>query len=112
MLFTGVMMTADGPRVLEYNARFGDPETQTMMMLLAPECDLAAVLLACCTGDLEKTSIPVLPGFGCNVVIAAGGYPDSYSKGDAITLAQCPKGQSFRPFYSPHAAVQADEYRP
>jgi phosphoribosylamine--glycine ligase/phosphoribosylformylglycinamidine cyclo-ligase len=94
MLFTGIMMTADGPRVLKYNARFGNPETQTMMMLLAPECDLAAVLLACCDGTLDEVSIPVLPGFGCNVVVAAGGYPDSYSKGDVVTLARCPENQS------------------
>ncbi len=94
-------MTADGPRVLEYNARFGDPETQTMMMLLAPDCDLAAILLACCTETLEHVSVPVLPGFACNVVVAAGGYPDAYLKGDVITLAPCPTGQFFRP----HSAV-------
>ncbi|KAF4980528.1 hypothetical protein FZEAL_3463 [Fusarium zealandicum] len=52
MLFTGVMLTAKGPRVLEYNARFGDPETQTMMMLLGPECDVACIMPACCTGKL------------------------------------------------------------
>ncbi len=95
MLFTGIMMTADGPRVLEYNARFGDPETQTMMMLLAPECDLAAILLACCAGTLDSVSIPILPGFACNVVVAAGGYPGSYPKGDTITLGPCPEGQLF-----------------
>ncbi len=92
MLFTGIMLTPDGPKVLEYNARFGDPETQTMMMLLAPECDLAAVLLACCAGTLDAVSIPVRPGFACNVVVAAGGYPESYPKGDVITLGECPEG--------------------
>ncbi|KAK3902379.1 rudiment single hybrid motif-containing protein, partial [Staphylotrichum tortipilum] len=76
-----------------YNARFGDPETQTMMMLLAPDCDLAAILLACCTETLDQVSVPVLPGFACNVVIAAGGYLDSYPRGDVITLAPCPKGK-------------------
>jgi phosphoribosylamine--glycine ligase/phosphoribosylformylglycinamidine cyclo-ligase len=94
MLFTGIMMTAEGPKVLEYNARFGDPETQTMMMLLAPECDLATILLACCTGDLYTASIDVLPGFGCNVV-AAGGYREFYSKGDVITQAPCPDQRRF-----------------
>ncbi|KAL2015756.1 hypothetical protein VTK56DRAFT_4866 [Thermocarpiscus australiensis] len=73
--FTGIMMTAEAPRVLECNARFGDPETQTMMMLVGPKCDLAAILLACCTGKLDTVSTPVLPGFGCSVVAAAGGYP-------------------------------------
>ncbi|RYP45214.1 hypothetical protein DL768_008407 [Monosporascus sp. mg162] len=92
MLFTGIMMTARGPKVLEYNARFGDPETQTTMMLLAPECDLAGILLACCNGKLDTVSIPVLPGFGCNVVVAAGGYPESYSEGDIITMTLCPYG--------------------
>ncbi|KAK4107773.1 phosphoribosylamine--glycine ligase [Canariomyces notabilis] len=92
MLFTGIMLTAKGPKVLEYNARFGDPETQTMMMLLAPECDLAALLLACCTGKLDIMSLPILPGFACNVVVAAGGYPGSYRKGDIISLAPHPAG--------------------
>ncbi|KAK4102571.1 putative bifunctional purine Ade1 [Parathielavia hyrcaniae] len=90
LLFTGFMMTAEGPRVLEYNARFGDPETQTMMMLSAPECDLAAVLLACCAQRLDSVPIPVLRGFGCNVVVASSGYPESYRKRDIITLAPCP----------------------
>jgi phosphoribosylamine--glycine ligase/phosphoribosylformylglycinamidine cyclo-ligase len=92
MLFMGIMMTANGPRVLEYNARFGDPETQTMMMLLAPECDLAAALLACCTGTLDAVSIPLCTGFACNVVVAAAGYPGSYTKGDVINLTQSPEG--------------------
>ncbi|WEW58970.1 phosphoribosylamine-glycine ligase [Emydomyces testavorans] len=92
MLFTGIMMTENGPKVLEYNARFGDPETQTMMMLLAPECDLADVLLACSTGRLDKVSIPILSGYACNVVVAASGYPQSYPKGDTITLSEAPEG--------------------
>uniref|UniRef100_A0A8H7NDI8 phosphoribosylamine--glycine ligase n=1 Tax=Bionectria ochroleuca TaxID=29856 RepID=A0A8H7NDI8_BIOOC len=94
MLFTGVMMTSKGPKVLEYNARFGDPETQTMMMLLAPECDLAAVLMACSTKKLQTVAdkISVRPGFACNVVVAAGGYPESYRKGDGISLGECPLG--------------------
>lgn len=88
------MMTPSGPQVLEYNARFGDPETQTMMMLLAPQCDLAEILLACCTGSLATVPIPILTGHSCNVVVASGGYPDSYSSGKAITLQPCPKGKS------------------
>ncbi|KAK2734621.1 hypothetical protein FQN57_001615 [Myotisia sp. PD_48] len=92
MLFTGIMMTESGPKVLEYNARFGDPETQTMMMLLAPECDLANVLLACTTGQLYKASVPILPGYACNVIIAVDGYPQSYGTGDSITVAEAPEG--------------------
>lgn len=85
-------MTAGGPRVLEYNARFGDPETQTMLLLLAPECDLAQVLLACCTGRLHAAPVPILPGFACNVVVAADGYPGPCRKGDSIVLSPCPEG--------------------
>ncbi|VUC35185.1 unnamed protein product [Clonostachys rosea] len=94
MLFTGVMMTSKGPKVLEYNARFGDPETQTMMMLLAPGCDLAEVLMACSTKKLQDVAdhISIRPGFACNVVVAAGGYPESYRKGDIISLGECPSG--------------------
>ncbi|QVM12221.1 hypothetical protein D8B26_006855 [Coccidioides posadasii str. Silveira] len=86
ILFTGIMMARNGPKVLEYDARFRDTETQTMMMLLAPECDLAAVLLACSTGKLNTVSIPVLPGYACSIVDPADGYPQSLSKGNIITL--------------------------
>lgn len=99
MLFTGIILTRMGPKVLEYNARFGDPETQTMMMLLAPECDLAAIILACAMGKLGTVSIPLLPGHACNVIVAAGGYPESYSKGDTIELGPFPEG-----LFSPHFA--------
>ncbi|KAH7017143.1 putative bifunctional purine Ade1 [Ilyonectria destructans] len=92
LLFTGIMMTPSGPKVLEYNARFGDPETQTMMMLLSSESDLAEILLACCTGILDTVAIPIRPGYACNVVIAAAGYPESYSKGDAIEVKPYPQG--------------------
>lgn len=92
MLFTGIMMTADGPRVLEYNARVGDPETQTMMLLLTRDGDLAAVLFACCTGNLDSVSIPGRSGFVYNVVVAAGGHPESYRTGYTITLEPCPEG--------------------
>lgn len=88
------MITDTGPKVLEYNTRFGDPETQTMMMLLGPEHDLAATLLACCTGVLDTITIPTLPGFACNVVVASGGYPGPYRKGDVITFSPCPKDSS------------------
>ncbi|KAI5864973.1 rudiment single hybrid motif-containing protein [Durotheca rogersii] len=72
--------------------KFGDPETQTMMMLLAPECDLAAILFACAMGKLATVPILLLPGYACNVVVAAGGYPESYSKGDTIELGPYPEG--------------------
>ncbi|TDZ31993.1 Bifunctional purine biosynthetic protein ADE1 [Colletotrichum spinosum] len=56
MLFTGIIMTSEGPKVLEYNARFGDPETQSLMMLLSPESDLALILLACTQQNLKSVT--------------------------------------------------------
>jgi phosphoribosylaminoimidazole synthetase len=68
------MLTAEGPRLLEFNCRFGDPETQALMPLL--DCDLAAVALACCTGTLADADLRIAPGSSCTVVAAAAGYPD------------------------------------
>ncbi|UNI18878.1 hypothetical protein JDV02_005116 [Purpureocillium takamizusanense] len=90
LLFTGVMMTPAGPTVLEYNTRFGDPETQSVMLLLADDTDLAQVLLSCTNGTLGKTSVSIKTGFACNVVIAAGGYPGAYSSGDDIEIGAMP----------------------
>ena len=92
MLFTGVMLTAHGPKVLEYNARFGDPETQTMMMLLSEECDLFDLLMACFTKRLATTSLSIRPGFACNVMVASGGYPGAYTTNFSIAMDQCPEG--------------------
>ncbi|KAK3942812.1 phosphoribosylglycinamide synthetase [Diplogelasinospora grovesii] len=92
MLFTGIMLTPSGPKVLEYNVRFGDPETQTMMMLLADDTDFAELLLACAQGRLHEVPVKVKPGYACNVVVAAGGYPDAYRQGDTVTLGDCPPG--------------------
>lgn len=94
MLFTGIMLTGSGPRVLEYNARFGDPETQSVVPLLSQDTDLAEVLLACTQGRLDQVEISITPGFACNVVIAAGGYPDSYTKGDSVEFRSTPEGNS------------------
>lgn len=86
LLFTGIMITPSGePKVLEYNARFGDPETQTMMLLLANQ-DLATILLSCVAGELDGTDIQARAGYACNVVVAAGGYPNSYRSGDEISV--------------------------
>lgn len=95
MLFTGIMMTPSGPRVLEYNVRFGDPETQSMVMLLAPDADLADILLACCMGQLASVSIPLRPGYACNVVVAADGYPGEYDTNIPIEIGACPEGNIF-----------------
>ncbi|CUS10818.1 unnamed protein product [Tuber aestivum] len=86
MLFTGLMMTRSGPKVLEYNVRFGDPETQTILPLISEDTDFAEVLLAAANGYLDGVKIKINPGFGATVVAAAGGYPGSYAKGEEIRL--------------------------
>jgi len=78
-LFTGLMMTKNGPRVLEYNVRFGDPESQSCLPLL--KSDLADLMVACCDGTLSSRSLDIAPLSACTVVVAAGGYPGSYAKG-------------------------------
>lgn len=93
MLFTGLMLTQSGPKVLEYNTRCGDPETQSMVPLLSEDIDLTDVLLACTQGRLNQVNIGIRPGFACNVVIAAGGYPESYRQGDPIEFGEAPAGK-------------------
>ncbi|KAI8677135.1 Phosphoribosylamine--glycine ligase [Fusarium sp. Ph1] len=91
LLFTGVMITPQGPKVIEYNVRFGDPETQSAMMLLSEDTDLAVVLLACTSGTLSQVNLSIRSGFACNVVVASQGYPGKYVTGVPITLQTCPK---------------------
>ncbi len=83
VLYAGLMMTAGGPRVLEYNVRFGDPETQPILMRL--KSDLLEVCLAVCDGRLDKVTLRWDPRPAVCVVMASGGYPDSYEKGKIIT---------------------------
>lgn len=83
-LFTGLMLTKDGPRVLEYNVRFGDPESQSVLPLL--KNDLAELMEACCGGTLASHSLSIAPLSACTVVIAAGGYPGAYAKGTLMTV--------------------------
>lgn len=83
-LYAGLMINTDGvPKVLEYNVRFGDPETQPIMMRL--QSDLVALCLAAVDGKLDTCSADWDPRTALGVVLAAGGYPGSYNKGDAIT---------------------------
>lgn len=86
LLFTGVMITPSGPKVIEYNVRFGDPETQSSMLLISPDTDLAKIMLSCTNGTLSQTTLNIRPGFACNVVVASGGYPGKYETGKAISL--------------------------
>ncbi|WVQ73495.1 phosphoribosylamine-glycine ligase [Cryptococcus sp. DSM 104548] len=92
MLFTGFMITADGPKVLEYNVRFGDPETEALMLLLDDETDLAEVMTACVERRLDSVKLDYKPGFAISVILASGGYPGSYPKGIPIDLGSRPQG--------------------
>lgn len=92
-LFTGLMMTKNGPKVLEYNVRFGDPETQTVLPLLSDDTDLAKVFLAAAEGWLDGVSVGVKDGFAATVVMAAKGYPGSYEKKKEITISSTGKGK-------------------
>ncbi|ODN74128.1 phosphoribosylamine-glycine ligase [Cryptococcus amylolentus CBS 6039] len=92
MLFTGFMLTANGPKVLEYNVRFGDPETEALMLLLDDETDLAEVLTACVERRLDSVKLDYKPGFAISVILASGGYPGSYPKGVPIDLGSRPQG--------------------
>ncbi|KAF9270013.1 aminoimidazole ribonucleotide synthetase [Marasmius fiardii PR-910] len=86
LLFTGFMLTPTGPKTLEYNVRFGDPETEALMLLLEEETDLVAIMIACVGHRLDCISIPVRPGTAVSVVLASEGYPGSYPKGKPITI--------------------------
>ncbi|KAI8940743.1 Bifunctional purine biosynthetic protein ade1 [Plenodomus lindquistii] len=88
VLFTGLMMTEAGPKVLEYNVRFGDPETQSLLALM--EGDLAEVMIACAEGRLADVEVKVSGRSAATVVVAAGGYPGSYAKGTRMTLDAVP----------------------
>lgn len=77
-LFPGLKITPDGPKVLEFNARFGDPEAQSYMRLL--KTDLFEIVEACVDGKLSELEIEWQPGFACCVVLVSGGYPGNYQK--------------------------------
>ncbi|KAH7308131.1 putative bifunctional purine Ade1 [Stachybotrys elegans] len=94
VLFTGLMITASGPKVLEYNVRFGDPETQTVLPLLSADTDLAEIMLACANGYLDNCHLNIENKFSATVVLAAGGYPGSYAKGTPMTVRQPPAGST------------------
>ncbi|MBA4050842.1 MAG: phosphoribosylamine--glycine ligase [Erythrobacter sp.] len=84
VIFAGLMLTAQGPKLIEYNARFGDPECQVLMMRLRD--DLVPILLACAQGTLEGVEIALADETALTVVMAAKGYPGTPEKGGAIDL--------------------------
>lgn len=86
VLYAGLMLTAHGPRVLEFNARFGDPETQALLPLL--ESDLLEIMLASLEAGLRPDLVRWRAGAAVCVVLAAQGYPEQPRRGDAITLPE------------------------
>lgn len=83
VLYAGLMLTGDGPKLLEYNCRFGDPETQVVLPRVTS--DLARLLLACAEGTLASQSVSLSPDACVTVVVASGGYPGPYGTGFEIS---------------------------
>ena len=83
-LYFGLMLTPKGPKVIEYNCRFGDPETQVVLPLL--ESDLLTIMQATTNGTLAETEVKFADKHACCVILASNGYPTSYQKGFEITM--------------------------
>ena len=85
-LYCGLMITKDGPKVIEYNCRFGDPETQVVLPLL--ESDLLDIMIKTSKGELHEDDVKFSNGAAACVVVASAGYPGNYEKGYEITLPE------------------------
>ena len=92
-LYFGLMLTKDGPKVVEYNSRFGDPETQVVLPLL--ESDLLTVMQATTDGTLAETEVKFRDGNACCVIMASEGYPVSYEKGYPLVIEDEVKDRVF-----------------
>ena len=92
-LYFGLMITPNGPKVIEYNCRFGDPETQVVLPLL--KSDLLTVMQATTNGTLADTPVEFADGAACCVVLASNGYPSSYGKGYPITMSDKAAAQTY-----------------
>jgi len=104
VLYAGLMLTPDGPKMLEYNVRFGDPETQVLMVRLMS--DLVPALVAAVDGQLKNFSLRWYPEPALTVVMAAKGYPGDYVKGTVIEgLDEAAKVECVEIF---HAGTKAD----
>jgi phosphoribosylamine--glycine ligase len=88
ILFCGIMMTARGPMVLEFNTRFGDPETQALMMRL--DTDIVDILEAAIDGKADQLAIRLKPGASVSIIAASGGYPGKYPSGKVISGLSLP----------------------
>lgn len=98
VLYPGIMVTADGPKVIEFNARFGDPETQSYLRLL--KTDLVDICLACIEGRLAEIQIGWEGKSACCVAIASGGYPGPYEKGKIISGLDAKRPESIEVFHA------------
>ena len=85
-LYFGLMLTEKGPKVIEYNCRFGDPETQVVLPLL--ESDLLTIMQATTNGTLKETEVKFADKHACCVILASSGYPTGYKKGFEITMTE------------------------
>ena len=103
VLYFGLMLTPDGPKVVEYNARFGDPECQAVLSLL--ESDLLDIMMACREGTLDQLDIRWKDAAACCLVLASGGYPGKYQSGYPISGLE-KAGETAMVF---HAGTRLDE---
>ena len=92
-LYFGLMLTEDGPKVIEYNCRFGDPETQVVLPLL--ESDLLEIMMNIYEENLKEEDVKFSDKSACCVIMASGGYPENYEKGYEITISDDVAGQVF-----------------
>jgi len=106
VLFAGLMLTEGGPKLIEYNARFGDPETQVLMLRL--KSDLVDLLHATATGALAGKTAEWRPETALTVVMATRGYPGSYGKGSEIRNAESLDDENVHVF---HAGTRRDGAR-
>lgn len=104
-LYGGFMLTPAGPKVLEFNARFGDPETQVILPRL--ENDLVEVMLACAEQHLDEVELSWRPEYAVSVVLTSAGYPGSYEKGKVITGIEDAEAMEDVTVY--HAGTRVDE---
>ncbi len=104
ILFVGLMLTADGPKVLEYNARFGDPEAQVVLPRM--ENDITEVMDACIDGRLDEVELRFQDNAAVCVVLASDGYPEKYEKGKVITGFEHFDGRDG--YYAFHAGTKAE----
>ena len=97
-LYAGLMLTRSGPRVVEFNARFGDPETQPTLLRL--RSDVVPALLGAARGDLSGVELEFDPRAAVGVVLAAEGYPGTPARGDAISGLEGPFGEDVQVFHA------------